>query len=236
MNPQLEQIQLNTRRHFLRNCGMGLGAGALAQILSPDAFALDAPKNPLLPRKPHFKSKAKRVIYIHLTGSPPQHETFDPKPLAPAEIQGEMQAISSSVPGLSLCERIPEHSKIMDRVTVVRSMTHPYPLHGVGYVTSAMPVTSAELNSLPRDQRQRPYIGSIVEDKLGVTPGSVTAFALLNDHDHQVRFILDEALMAHDIVNFHPLKNDATTAIRSADLLRFVEALGRAPEIVKLDG
>ena len=69
MNPLLEQIQLKTRRHFLRNCGMGLGAGALAQMLSPDAFALDAPKNPLLPRKPHFNSKAKRVIYIHLTGS-----------------------------------------------------------------------------------------------------------------------------------------------------------------------
>ena len=54
--------------------------------------------------------------------------------------------------------------------------------------------------------------------------------------ERKVRFILDQALMAHEIVNFHPLKNDATTAIRSADLLRFVEALGRAPEIVKLDG
>ena len=61
MNPLLEQIQLKTRRHFLKNCGMGLGAGALAHILSPEAFALKAPKNPLLPRKPHFKGKAKRV-------------------------------------------------------------------------------------------------------------------------------------------------------------------------------
>ena len=64
----------------------------------------------------------------------------------------------------------------------------------------------------------------------------MTAFSILNDPARDVRFILDDALMAHDIVNFHPLKNDATTAIRSADLLRFVEALGRAPEIVKLDG
>ena len=80
MNPLLEQIQLRTRRHFLGNCGMGLGTGALAQMLSPKAFALDAPKNPLLPRKPHFNSKAKRVIYIHLTGSPPHLDMWDYKP------------------------------------------------------------------------------------------------------------------------------------------------------------
>lgn len=75
----------------------------------------------------------------------------------------------------------------------------------------------------------------LMEETLGVTPGSVTAFAIINDPEHKVRFILDEALMAHDTVNFHPLKNDATTAIRSQDLLTFVRALGRAPEIVKLD-
>lgn len=76
----------------------------------------------------------------------------------------------------------------------------------------------------------------LLEDALGVTPGSVTAFALVNDPDRKVRFILDQALMAHEIVNFHPLKNDATTAIRSNDLLRFLTSLGRTPEIVKLDG
>ena len=80
MNPALEQIQLNTRRHFLKNCGVGLGAGALAQMLSPDAFGLKAPGNPLLPRKSHFSSKAKRVIYIHLTGSPPHLDLWDYKP------------------------------------------------------------------------------------------------------------------------------------------------------------
>ena len=77
---------------------------------------------------------------------------------------------------------------------------------------------------------------ALLEDALGVTPGSVTALALVNDPERKVRFILDQALMAHEIVNFHPLKNDATTAIRSNDLLRFLTALGRTPEIVKLDG
>ena len=64
---------------------------------------------------------------------------------------------------------------------------------------------------------------------LGVEPGSVTLFALINDPGRAVTLVLDEALFAHDPVNFHPLKNDATTAISSADMLKFVRALGREP-------
>ncbi len=64
---------------------------------------------------------------------------------------------------------------------------------------------------------------------LGVTPGSVTLFALINDPDRNVTLILDEGLLAHDPVNFHPLKNDATTAISPADLLKFIRSLGREP-------
>lgn len=64
---------------------------------------------------------------------------------------------------------------------------------------------------------------------LGVEPGSVTLFALINDPDRAVTLVLDEALFAHDPVNFHPLKNDATTAISLADMLKFVRALGREP-------
>jgi len=72
----------------------------------------------------------------------------------------------------------------------------------------------------------------LLQEALGVTPGSVTAFAILNDPGGRVRFILDAALMAHDMVNFHPLRNDATTAVSSPDLLTFVRALGREPEIL----
>lgn len=64
---------------------------------------------------------------------------------------------------------------------------------------------------------------------LGVEPGSVTLFALINDPERTVTLILDEALFAHDPVNFHPLKNDATTAISPADMLKFVRSLGREP-------
>jgi Ala-tRNA(Pro) deacylase len=70
---------------------------------------------------------------------------------------------------------------------------------------------------------------------LGVEPGSVTLFALINDRDRSVTLVLDEALFAHDPVNFHPLKNDATTAISPADMLKFARSLGREPIRLRFD-
>jgi Ala-tRNA(Pro) deacylase len=63
-------------------------------------------------------------------------------------------------------------------------------------------------------------------DALGVTPGSVTGFAILNDTAGRVRLVLDEALLAHETLNFHPLRCDMTTAISRADFLGFAEATG----------
>ncbi|MEM5515623.1 prolyl-tRNA synthetase associated domain-containing protein [Henriciella sp. AS95] len=68
--------------------------------------------------------------------------------------------------------------------------------------------------------------GELMEELLGVTPGSVTAFALMNDKDGKVRFIVDAALMAFETVNFHPLVNTGTTAISRQDFRKFVEATG----------
>lgn len=64
---------------------------------------------------------------------------------------------------------------------------------------------------------------------LGVTPGSVTVFAAINDTERNVTLALDEALFAHDPVNFHPLRNDATTAISPGDLLKYCRATGHEP-------
>jgi Ala-tRNA(Pro) deacylase len=69
-------------------------------------------------------------------------------------------------------------------------------------------------------------------ETLGVTPGSVTAFALMNDKDRRVTFVLDRALLATEPLNFHPLVNTATTAVSAAGFLAFLEALGVTPVLV----
>jgi len=76
----------------------------------------------------------------------------------------------------------------------------------------------------------------LMERVLGVTPGSVTAFALVNDTDRRVRFVLDLALARAERVNFHPLTNTATTAVSRRGLAAFLGALGVTPLVVDFTG
>jgi Ala-tRNA(Pro) deacylase len=69
---------------------------------------------------------------------------------------------------------------------------------------------------------------------LGVAPGSVTAFGAINDTGGNVTFVLDADLMKDEIINCHPLSNDATTSIASGDLIRFMEATGHKPLVLKV--
>lgn len=72
----------------------------------------------------------------------------------------------------------------------------------------------------------------LMAEILGVTPGSVTAFALINDAGHRVRFVLDRVLAQAERVNFHPLTNTATTGIDRAGFESFLAAVGVAPVVV----
>src|SRR3982750_1225252 len=83
MDPRDERLRHITRRHFFRESQAGLGAIALASMLAKDAPAgggAARADDPLAPKRPHFAPKAKRVIYLHLTGSPPHLDLFDYKP------------------------------------------------------------------------------------------------------------------------------------------------------------
>ena len=71
---------------------------------------------------------------------------------------------------------------------------------------------------------------------LGVPPGSVTAFAVINDPQRRVRVVIDAELMQYDCVNCHPLENTATTNIARDDLLRFIRSCGHEPRITMLGG
>jgi len=76
----------------------------------------------------------------------------------------------------------------------------------------------------------------LLMELLGVRPGAVTPFGLINDTDCTVNVVLDADMMANDLLNYHPLHNEATTAIASADLVRFIEATGHGIQQIKLDG
>ena len=71
-------------------------------------------------------------------------------------------------------------------------------------------------------------------ETLGVQPGSVTPFSVINDSACRVQVVLDEGMLALDPLNFHPLRNDRTTAISPDDLLRFLRATEHEPLILKL--
>ncbi len=72
----------------------------------------------------------------------------------------------------------------------------------------------------------------LLEEVLGVKPGSVTPFALMNDREGRVSVVLDARMMEHEVLNFHPLVNTATTTISREDFLKFLRATGHEPLIV----
>lgn len=75
----------------------------------------------------------------------------------------------------------------------------------------------------------------LLEEVLGVTPGSVTPFALINDPEHRVQPLLDQAMLAHELLNYHPLTNEATTTIVARDLSKFICGSGHEPRLIDLD-
>ncbi|HYG77810.1 MAG TPA: DUF1501 domain-containing protein [Planctomycetota bacterium] len=151
MNLRLDAARATTRRQFFKNTGFSLGAVALSGLLGRDAFGADKeividPKNPLAVRPPHFAPKAKSVIYLHMSGAPPQHDLFDWKPKlvefnmkpCPEELlKGQRFAFIKGVPkmlgspykfkqqgksGAWVSETLPHFSEIVDECTIIRSM------------------------------------------------------------------------------------------------------------------
>jgi len=106
---------------------------------------------------------------------------------------------------------------------------------GVPYLVVAGEEAAIELRSLHRllGATGRFSFGSaeLMRELLGVEPGSVTPFAVINDTGHRVTVVLDAAMMAHPALNFHPLKNTGTTTISREGLLKFLEATGHVPRI-----
>jgi Ala-tRNA(Pro) deacylase len=105
------------------------------------------------------------------------------------------------------------------------------------WLVSALAETSIDLKALPaRIGSARLSFGSpaLMAETLGVEPGSVTAFALMNDAAHRVTLVLDAALMRETLVNFHPLTNTGTTQVSTEGFRTFLKAIAVEPIIVDL--
>ncbi len=146
MDPRFELLQTITRRHFLGQSSLALGAMAMGSLLGTGAAAASPLDNPLASKKPHFAPKARRMIYIHLTGSPPNLDLFDYKPElvkrdgqpCPDEYtKGKRFAFTSGTPkllgtrrtfkqhgkaGLWLSDAVPHLAEAADELCLVHSM------------------------------------------------------------------------------------------------------------------
>lgn len=154
--PSLRLCDRIVRRDFLR-------FGSLAALSIPSARPVLAAAN----SAGGSFGRAKRCLLLFLTGGPPQHDTWDPKPNATAQIRGETTAIATSVPGVQLGHWFPQIAQAADKLCVLRSVTHADTVHtSAGYtMLTGIPhplantSTAANIRPLPNDH---PHLGSIL--------------------------------------------------------------------------
>ena len=192
MNLSDDLLQLQTRRHFLKTAGQfSLGAIALETLMGTQSEG--AVVNPFAPRPPHFPGKAKRVIYLHMSGGPPHLDIFDYKPelvkrdgqLAPDQfVKGKTFAFTSGTPklmgtprtfaqhgagGIWMSDAVPNFHGIADEMCVIKSMN-----------TDQFNHAPAELLLFTGSPRQgRPSMGSWVTYGLGSESENLPGFVAL---------------------------------------------------------
>src|SRR5437762_3166094 len=187
-----------TRRWFLRQCGVGLGSIALASLLDPgNVFGGEkaaGASNPLAPRQPHFKPKAKRVIYLFMGGAPSQLDLFDYKPTlakyngrpVPKEVvmgqkyafikpdaalfASEFKFARRGQCGAELSEALPRLAEVVDDIAIVKSMTTDAFNHATGRV----------LMQTGTQQFGRPSVGAWTTYGLGSESQDLPAFVVFS--------------------------------------------------------
>ncbi len=191
---KLEGRKLVTRRHFFKDCGIGIGAMALASLLDRDALAAAQGTNPLAPKQPHFPAKAKRVIYLFQAGGPSQLEMFDYKPglakyngqpCPPELLKGQTLAFikpdaalfatqfkfaKHGQSGAEMSEALVHLPKVADDITIIKSM-----------MTDAINHAPAQIFMQTGSvQFGRPSFGSWVTYGLGSESQDLPAFVVLS--------------------------------------------------------
>jgi len=160
-----------TRREWLRIGGLGLGGLTLPTLLEArraDAF-------------PSARTgRAKACIVLFFLGGPPQHETWDPKPDAPAEIRGNLRPIRSAVPGMDVGELMPKTARLTDKICALRAVTTNDNAHSSSayYLTTGVPhLPQGAENARPGAPNDWPSLGALVKRVLpgnGRLPAAIT--------------------------------------------------------------
>ncbi|MBP86151.1 MAG: hypothetical protein CMJ64_05465 [Planctomycetaceae bacterium] len=107
--------------------------------------------------------RAKRILLLYLQGAASQLETWDPKPNAPLEVRGKWSAASTSVPGIQICDQLPRLASLMDRMTIIRSMSHDYNNHSNAYTLTGHPTVNFSSETNPSDSRHHPFFVSVLD-------------------------------------------------------------------------
>ncbi len=146
-----------TRRELMRVGGLSLFTGVTLPRLLQAAESTS-------PRRP---GRAKSVILFNLLGGPSQMDMFDLKPQAPVEARGEFHPIETSVPGLQICEHLPNTARLMHKTTLIRTVTHGYNAHNpLPIMTGFSGGNFGQLRAEPTDP---PDVGAICQ-YLGMSP------------------------------------------------------------------
>jgi len=144
---------LHRRDAMIRLGQLGAGALPLPSLLEARASATVR------------RGSADSCVYLFLWGGPPQQDTFDLKPDAPAEFRGEFRPIRTNVPGIDVCENLPRLARLADKFALVRSLSHPSNNHEPSVYHMLTGRSGAPNLAVPMNQRKRsdfPNIGSVV--------------------------------------------------------------------------
>ncbi len=192
---QLKNLEI-TRRHFFRDCQLGVGKVALASLLTAGATRMSnaAVANPMAPRKPHFDPKAKAVIHLFMAGAPSQLDLFDykpkladftGKPIPPEVVGGQRYAFirpdanclgpvfkfaRHGQSGAELSEVLPHLAKIVDDITIVKSVHTDQFNHAPAQI----------FFNTGFSQPGRPSLGSWVTYGLGAEASDLPAFVVMS--------------------------------------------------------
>src|SRR5262245_4429938 len=226
MKNTCEQFRRLHRREFLRIGGLGLCGVTMLDVLRARAAAAPEPAR---------QAKAKHLICVWLGGGPPHTDMFDMKPDAAAEYRGEFKPIRTNVPGIEICELMPDLAKLADKYTIIRSVTtmNKPGDHGRApfYWLTGNP-------RLPSGTEEYPMYGSAVS-KFRPGPADLPTFATLGIVDvHTINAVAPSFLgPAHSPLIFDPVaakdKDDIARMLtpqielpsmeRNADLLKALD-------------